>query len=148
MYVTGSRDLPVWTYVGFDALRPEGFRLRSPDFEVLEGWSTSTSHPSLLAETLRFDPKRRARVYLSALRLYNAFHLDWMVRQYAGGSILKETSGLMLSSLVNRDTDQAAQYLKQMMYLILTDRNLRSKTGSDMLEQSRYLYTLLQITRL
>ncbi|SDW13164.1 hypothetical protein SAMN05444487_101355 [Marininema mesophilum] len=138
----GSRS---WLYVGFDSLIPHGFSLENARFEKKGGWSTFSNHPSMIANTLLYDPKRRLRVYLAAMTLNTAYHLLDDARQ-SGNASLAASGEKILNHLTKDRTKSVQRELDNCFQLIEKEKeNLSIPLHKHMVTQAKRLDRLLHI---
>ncbi|OYD07695.1 hypothetical protein [Paludifilum halophilum] len=132
-----------WLYTGFDHLEPRGFRLTDPGFELNRGWFYLTSHPSVIGDTIMFDPQRRLRVYLTAMTLFTSYDLYREIQQVHPA--WKKTADRALTGVIEEERETAKAALEELVQKLINHRNLSPDRRKALLNQCRKLDHLLTI---
>lgn len=133
-----------WLYTGFDQLEPMGFKVANPSFEERSEWSYLSNHPAVIGETLIFDPKRRLRVYLTTMMMYNTFHLHDQI-QASGTPLLKKEAEPLLQSVVNGRGGEAHRRLNRLIDHLERDTTLPVSKRENWLKQAKKLGHILAV---
>ncbi|MFC4076705.1 hypothetical protein [Salinithrix halophila] len=138
-------DSSAWLYTGFDSLSSRGFTLEDPGFETGRGWTAFTNHPSIIADIIQYDPKRRLRVYLTTMILNNAFLLFDDARR-TGDFPLADAATTLLKRVTENLNDAALQQLNDLDRLLAgSDDHLSESLQTELTERSKKLARLLRI---
>ncbi|PTX64913.1 hypothetical protein C8P63_101133 [Melghirimyces profundicolus] len=135
---------PVWFFTGFDQLEPKGFEVTNPGFEEDAGWSYRSNHPGIIGETLVFDPKRRLRVYLTAMEMFALYHL-WEDIKGSGSDPLRKDAEQLFQSVVENRNEQSGHRLDRLIRRLESDSTLDPKQRNRILQQAKKLDHLLVI---
>ncbi|MFD1425702.1 hypothetical protein JOD24_003072 [Kroppenstedtia sanguinis] len=132
---------PSWLYIGFDRLDPLGFQLTQANFEEPSGWSYHSNHPAIIGETLIYDPKRRLRVYLISMMMYQSFHLFHEISSSAPFP-LQQRADAMLQSVIAGQTQHVGHDLK------LLKRTLEQTSTVPPSQKKKWIHQIDRLDRL